>query len=106
GAWIVILVAAAAIAFSFEHRRALSRPVDSLLNSRGSKANDPVQPSSYRNRKVAVQGFDSLKVSGPFKVAILASAEASRVQLVGPSALLADTIVEVEDNTLVIRFRE
>jgi hypothetical protein len=45
-------------------------------------------------------------VSGPFKVGVLVSSEAAQVHVMGPPALLADTITTVEGDTLTIRFRE
>jgi len=100
GVLLVILVAAAAIALSIAHQGAVNGPPIATHPS----AQD--QPDPYRSRDVPLGTFDRLKVSGPFKVAVLVSSEPAHVQLVGPPPLLADTIATIEGDTLVIRFRE
>ncbi len=106
GVLLVILIGAAAIALSLSGG---SQTSDSSVRS-----NDPVtgpsvaeaNPSPYQFRKITVGTFDRLKVSGPFKVGVGVIDEPGQVRLQGPPALLADTIVSVEDGTLSIRFRE
>lgn len=63
-------------------------------------------PTPYQSRALPVGRFDRLRVAGPFKVGVLVSGEAAQVHLMGPHALLADTIATVEGDTLTIRFRE
>ena len=105
GVSLVILIAAAAIAFS------LSGP--SPLSERFNTSPDPVStpsaeanPSPYQSSDVAVGPFDRLEVSGPFKVAVFVGDEPTGVRIQGPPALLADAVVAVEGDTLSIRFRE
>jgi len=104
GVSLVILVAATAIAVSFSHQGPASPPTHALPKAQAARP--AAQPDPYQYRKVATGAFDRLKVSGPFKVAAIVSPEPAHVELVGPPALLADTIVTVEGTTLVIRFRE
>jgi hypothetical protein len=107
GVSIVILIAAAAISLSITAGSLASRHADitpKLAVARGSAAEE--NPSPYKSRELPVGAFDRLKVSGPFKVAVFVSDQPRRVTLLGPPALLADTIATVEAGTLVIRFRE
>jgi len=106
GVPLVILIAAAAIAFSIAHGGLVSRHADALPKATDTRAGAAVQPDPYKYRDVAVGSFDRLKVSGPFKIGVLVGAEPAQVKLAGPPALLADTIAAVEGDTLVIRFRE
>lgn len=105
GGVLVILIAAAAIAFSLTtgsaHLERSVSPTDRVPSVSAAEAN----PSPYQSRDIAVGTFDRLKVSGPFKVGVF-SDEPTRVRLQGPPALLADVVVAVEGDTLAIRFRE
>jgi len=103
GVSLVILIATA-IAWAVAHRGPASRPTQAPPKL--AAARPVAQPDSYKYRKVATGAFDRLKVSGPFKVAVIVSPEPAHVEMVGPPALLADTIVTVEGGTLMIRFRE
>lgn len=67
---------------------------------------EPVQSNSYVQRKISVADFDKVEITGPFKVAIFVAGKPADVVLQGPPALLADTIAEVSDGTLKIRYRE
>lgn len=106
GASLVILIAAAAIAFFLsggsEPSERSNTPSDLVSTPPTAEAN----PSPYESRDVAVGTFDRLKVSGPFKVGVFVSDEPTRVRLQGPPALIADTVVAAEGDTLTIRFRE
>lgn len=105
GVSLVILIAAAAIAFSLSGGSALSE----RSNASPDAVSTPyasTSPSPYQSRDVAVGAFDRLQVSGPFKVGVIVSDEPVRVRLQGPPALLADTVVAVQGDTLTIRFRE
>ena len=107
GVSLVILVAAVAISVSIVSGGLASRRPNTppkVVSTRPSPAAD--NPSPYQSRDVPIRTFDRLKVTGPFKVGVLVSAEPARIQLFGPPALLADTIAAVEGDTLVIRFRE
>jgi DNA-binding CsgD family transcriptional regulator len=104
GVSLVILVAIMGIALSIAHQGPLSNPTNAL--TKAEPARPGVQPDPYRYRKIATGAFDRLKVTGPFKVGVIVGPEPARVELVGPPALLADTIATVEGTTLVIRFRE
>jgi hypothetical protein len=106
GVSLVILIAAAAIAFSVSGGSALSDRFNTSPDSVSAPPAAEANPSPYQSRDVAVATFDRLKVSGPFKVGAFVSDEPSRVRLQGPPALLADAIVAVEGDTLTIRFRE
>jgi hypothetical protein len=64
------------------------------------------QPNLYQARELAIGAFDRVEVSGPFKVGVFVGGDSARVRLLGPPALLADTIAKVEGDTLTIRFRE
>jgi DNA-binding CsgD family transcriptional regulator len=105
GVSVVILIAGA-IAFSLAGGNALSERSKAPSGPVSSPSTPEANPSPYQSRDVAVGTFDRLKVSGPFKVAVFVSGEPTRVQLQGPPALLADTVVAVEGGTLTIRFRE
>lgn len=64
------------------------------------------QPNSYERTTVETASFDRLAVSGPFRVTAMMSEGPSEVVLTGPPELLADTIAEVEDGRLTVRFRD
>lgn len=105
GASIMILLATVTIALAFSHNEpsALhSDPTPGQIPATTAEAN----PSPYPVLDVPVAKFDKLEVAGPIQVAVISSKEASRVQLQGPRALIADTVVAVKDGTLNIRFRE
>ena len=106
GVLLVILAAAIAIALLIAHHGSVSRPPNALPKATAARPAAGDQRDPYQYRKVATARFDRLKVSGPFKVAVIISAEPTHVELVGPPALLADTIATVEGDTLIIRFRE
>lgn len=106
GVSLVILVAAAAIAFSFAHEGPVSRPADALPKATATQPGAGAQPNSYQYRDVSIGTFDRLKVSGPFEVGVIVGVGPTKVTLVGPPALLADTIATVDGDTLVIHFRE
>jgi DNA-binding CsgD family transcriptional regulator len=106
GVSLVILVAVAAIGVSIAYGGSESRLPDALPKATDTRPGPAVQPDPYQYRDVPVGRFDRLKVSGPFKIGVLISAEPAGVKLAGPPALLADTIATVEGGTLVIRFRE
>jgi DNA-binding CsgD family transcriptional regulator len=102
---LLVILAAAAVVFSiangslaFKHPGTPPKVVVTAAEAQN--------PASYQSRDIPIGTFDRLKVSGPFKVGVLASGEPSQVHLVGPPALLAGTIATVEGDTLVIRFRE
>jgi len=101
---VILIVAAAALSLSGGNAplERSKTPSESASRPHTAEAN----PSPYQSRQVAVGPFDRLEVSGPFKVAVWVSGEPTRVRLQGPPALLADTVVAVEGNTLGIRFRE
>ena len=107
GVSLVFLVAAAAISFSLASGSTASKQPNSppKIISTAPRAAER-NPSPYHSRDVAVGTFDRLKVSGPFEVSVLVSAGPPHVQLLGPPALLADTIAVVDGDRLVIRFRE
>jgi len=102
----VILAAAAVIALSIAHQGPASRPANALPKSAATRRGAADQPDSYQHREFLIGAFDRVKVSGPFKVAIIVGGEPAKVHLVGPPALLADTIAIVEGDTLQIRYRE
>lgn len=106
GVSLVILIAAAAIAFSLWGGTVVSEQSKTASGSASAPSTAEANPSPYQSREVAVGAFDRLKVSGPFKVAVFVSGEPTRVRVQGPPALLADTVVAVEGDTLTIRFRE
>lgn len=102
----MFLVAAAAIFLSIASGNPASEnpntPPEVLSRPGAAEQN----PSPYQSREVPIGRFDRLRVSGPFKVGVLVSSEPAQVHLMGPPALLADTIATVEGGTLTIRFRE
>jgi hypothetical protein len=103
---LVILIAAAAIGLSLSGGSQTSessvRSDDPVTEPPAAEAN----PSPYQYRIIPVGTFDRLKVSGPFNIGVGVIDEPGQVRLQGPPALLADTIVSVEDGALSIRFRE
>jgi len=105
GVSLVILFAVAAIAVSIGHEAPVGRP-NALPKITAIRTRAGDQPDAYRYRDIPTGPFDRLKVSGPFKVGLFVSDEPGLVRLAGPPALLADTIVTVEGDTLAIRFRE
>ena len=72
----------------------------------GSTHAQEIQPNPYQSRDVAIGAFERMEVSGPFNVGVRISSEPAKVRLYGPPALLADTIADVDGDTLKIRFRE
>jgi len=106
GVSLVILAAIAAIALPIINEGLVSRPANALAKPTATRPGAGDQPDPYQYRDVPAGAFDRVKVSGPFKVGVLVGAEPAHVQLVGPPALLDDTIATVEGDTLVIRFRE
>jgi hypothetical protein len=72
----------------------------------GSAHAQEIQPNPYQSRDVPIGAFERVEVSGPFRVGVLIGDEPARVRLSGPPALLADTIAQVDGDTLTIRFRE
>jgi DNA-binding CsgD family transcriptional regulator len=107
GGSLVILVAAVAISLSLANGSAASKHPAAAPAGISTKPGAAEQnPSPYQSRDFAVGRFDELKVSGPFKVGVLVSNEPAQVHLMGPPALLADTIATVEGGALTIRFRE
>jgi len=107
GVSLLVIIAAAAITLSIANGSLASKhpitPPTVVSNGPGAAEKNP---SPYQSRDVPVGRFDRLRVSGPFMVGVLVSSEAARVHLMGPPALLADTITTVEGDTLTIRFRE
>ncbi len=98
GGSLVILVAVTALALSFVHGG---------LSSRSAMPKTAVtRQGGYQYREVPLGAFDQLKVTGPFKVAVLVGEQPARLRIVGPPAQLADTIATVEGGILTIRFRE
>ncbi len=65
-----------------------------------------MKQGTYQYRELPLGTFDQLKVSGPFKVAVLVGEQPARLRIEGPPAQLADTIATVEGGILTIRFRE
>ena len=102
----MILVTAAAIAFSIANGGVASERPDAPSQVAATQPGTEAQTSSYESREVPIGRFDRLTVSGPFKVGVLVSDEPARLHLVGPPAMLADAIATVEGDTLTIRFRE
>jgi|GEM_PF-886542 len=102
---MILLAAAVAIALSLSDSGAHLLRSDASPDSLESTAAE-ANPSPYPVRDIPVATFDELKVSGPFKVGVFISNEPNRVRLQGPAALIADTVVAVENGTLIIRFRE
>jgi hypothetical protein len=102
----MILVAAAAFAFSLSGGSPVSEPFNTAPNPVSAPSAASANPSPYQSREVAVGTFDRVTVSGPFQVGVVVGHEPARVRLQGPPALLADAIVTVEGDTLSIRFRE
>lgn len=98
GGSLVILVAVTALAFSFAHGGLLSRSA--------SPKTSVIKQGTYQYRELPLGTFDQLKVSGPFKVAVLVGEQPARLRIEGPPAQLADTIATVEGGILTIRFRE
>lgn len=64
------------------------------------------QPNPFQTRDVPVTSFNRLEVAGPFKVFVLVGQEPGKVSLLGPPALLNDTVATVEGQKLTIRFRD
>lgn len=106
GVSLMILVAAAAFALFLSGGSPVSEPLNTSSNPGSAPSAASANPSPYQSRDVAVGTFDRLTVSGPFQVGVVVSNEPARVLLQGPPALLADTIVTVEGDTLSIHFRE
>lgn len=104
GVSLLVLIAAAAIILSIAHGSLASKRPNSIVSTGPVAAEQ--NPSPYQSRDVPVGRFDRLRVSGPFKVGVLVSGEPAQVHLMGPRALLADTIATVEGDILTIRFRE
>lgn len=102
----MILTIAAAIALSAPGGNVPSTRSDTTPGPVSAPSTAEANPSPYRSRDVNVGPFDTLKVSGPFKVGVFVSDEPARVRLLGPPTLLADAVVEVEGGILTIRFRE
>ena len=68
-------------------------------------AREPGQ-SFFQTRGLEIEDVERVVVTGPFKVMITADAAAPGVSLSGPPEMLADTVVEVDEETLSIRFKE
>lgn len=64
------------------------------------------QPNAFVARDVSVPSFDQVEVIGPLKVSVMVGAEPAKVHLIGPPALIADTIAAVDGGKLTIRFRD
>jgi hypothetical protein len=105
GGSLVILVAVTALAISFAHGGLLSRSATSKTTATSPNAGAQRQ-GAYQYRELPLGTFDRLKVSGPFKVAVLVGEQPARLRIAGPAAQLADTIATVEGGILTIRFRE
>jgi len=101
-----MLVAAAVIAALIANGGSASNRARIPPKAVVARSGVPAQAAPYQDRAVLIGTFDRLKVSGPFKVGVLVNDESAQVRLVGPPALLADTIATVEADTLVIRFRD
>jgi len=63
------------------------------------------QPNSYTQRDVRIGAFNQVEVSGPIRVSIFVIDKPAAISLVGPPALLDDTVAEVVGDTLKIHFR-
>ncbi|MFL9842689.1 DUF2807 domain-containing protein [Sphingomonas sp. ST-64] len=106
GVLLVILVAAAATVLSFSSVNPLPDRSDKSAGQVAPSTAAEANPSPYQTRSIAVPSFERLKVSGPFQVTVMVTDEPDEVLLQGPPALLADTILAVENGALSIRFRE
>jgi len=60
--------------------------------------------SPYERQTMAIAPAEKLEVNGPFKVMVLGTADTAEVTLFGPPEMLADTVAEVDGETLTIRF--
>jgi DNA-binding CsgD family transcriptional regulator len=107
GVSLVILTTAAAIAVAISNGgqapSGAHTPTEAVAQQHGTEAQIP---DSYEQRDVPIGTFDRIEVTGPFKVGVLVGQELAEVRLVGPPAMLDDTIATVEGGTLIIRFRE
>lgn len=105
GVLFMILIAAA-VAYTVLGSGPVSERFSPLTNSVSIPSEPEANPSPYQSRDVAVGTFDRLIVSGPFKVGVVISDGPTQVSLQGPAALLADAVVDVEGDALIVRFRE
>lgn len=107
GVLLVTVVAVAAIAFAIANGSPAAKGSNTPAKVIATRPSAGAQTgNSYQSRDIPVGAFERLKVSGPFEVGVLASGEPPQVRLVGPPAMLADTIATIEGDTLTIRFRE
>ncbi|MEL7217137.1 MAG: DUF2807 domain-containing protein, partial [Pseudomonadota bacterium] len=66
----------------------------------------PQNQSPYETREQKVEAVQAISVEGAFKVSVFGGSDTAEVILFGPAELLADAKAEIEDETLVIKFRE
>lgn len=107
GVLLVILMTAAALAFAISNgSQAPGSPyttAEVVAQQRGAEARTP---GSYEDRDVPIGTFERIEVTGPFKVGVMVGQNPTEIKLLGPPAMLDDTIARVEGGTLIISFRE
>ncbi|MEO1731639.1 MAG: DUF2807 domain-containing protein [Pseudomonadota bacterium] len=60
----------------------------------------------YETKNLPIEAAEAVAVRGPFKVTVFGTADAPEVTLMGPPEMIADTLVEVQESTVSIRFVE
>lgn len=105
GASIMILLVTMTIALALSDNQPGAQQNKSVVQEIPATSAE-ANPSPYPVLDVPVAKFDKLEVAGPIKVFVIQSDEASQVSLQGPRALISDAVVEVDDGTLTVRFRE
>ena len=105
GAFIMILLTAAAIALAVSGDTAPSQPGDPAAQS-ASASSAEQDPKHFPVVTIPVAAFDQLQVSGAFKVFVFVREGPAEVALVGPRSMTSDVIAQVDDGVLSIRFRD
>jgi hypothetical protein len=105
GVWLVILMTAAALTFSISNGSQSTGGTTTAAVAQQRVA-EAETLGSYENRDVPIGTFERIEVTGPFNVGVMVGQKPAGIKLFGPPAMLDDTIVRVEGDTLIVRFRE
>ncbi|MEM6858906.1 MAG: DUF2807 domain-containing protein [Pseudomonadota bacterium] len=69
-------------------------------------ASDPNLASPYETRKDAIEPVEKIAVDGAFQVSVYTSSDEPNVQFHGPPEMVADAEARIENDTLVIAFKD
>lgn len=105
GAFVMILLATAALALTFSGDETRSQDIEPATES-ALAATGERDPKHFPVVTIPVDPFDQVDVSGAFKVYVFVSESPTEVALVGPRSMTADVIAAVDGGILTIRFRE